>query len=226
MWRRRVWLRNDRTVDVYGPVGVIRSAQVYTSSGLTLGAGNEMTGFYIGKAANEGPNRVASLGAGQSKSILFYGGAQGGIVWTGRTTQTRVRVITAAATDLDTAGEYVDIEIEYVSDRHNPTFTWSSQADQMASGPGEGMREARFPNYDLASIAAGATLQVDFAIAGMAAGDLIDSFSFGSAFSGLSIRSIEAVAGNCRVVFENQTGAPIDSAATTVIIEWSKSLGA
>lgn len=224
VWRRRIWLRNGMTQDFYGPTGAIRTARVYTSSGLTLGAGNKLSGFYIGKVANEGVNRTGSLAAGQTKSIPFYGGTLGGISWTGRSTQTRLRVTTASGTDIDAASEYLDVEIEYAIDRFNPDFAWSSQNDEMNSGPGGNLREAYFATQDLANIAAGATLQVDLAIPAMAVGDIVEGVSFGYALAGLSIRSMEAIAGACRVVFENQTGAAIDKPATAVRVLWRKPL--
>jgi len=225
IWRRRIWLRNGMTQDFYGPTGAIRSARVYTSSGLTLGAGNKLTGFYIGKVANEGANRTASLAAGQTRNIQFFGGTLGGITWTGRSTQSRIRVITASGTEIDAASEYLDIEIEYAVDRFAPDFAWSNQVDEMNSGPGGNLREALFATQDLANIAAGATLQVDLAIPAMAAGDIVEGMSFGYALSGLSIRSMEAIAGACRVVFENQTGAAIDKPVTAVRVLWRKPLG-
>jgi hypothetical protein len=64
---------------------------------------------------------------------------------------------------------------------------------------------------------------VDFTIPAMASGDLIEAVSLTLDRSGVVLRDVQALAGLCRMVFENRTGATANLAAATLRILWRKS---
>ena len=237
-WKRRFDLRNGMYLDnILGPTGIITDARIYLSPGLVgrFGTGLELTGMFIGRVGNNGQNALNSTNvfagppvAGSVVGLALFGGTDGGASWTLRDQQIKLLVSTAAGTGLDADTEFVELTFKIAppmraSEGSSKTYeAWTEAEWRAQDDKGANLREAQFTAYDLPSIAAGATLQVDFAIAAIAAGDYINSVSIGSGLTGLSIRSAEAIAGNCRVIFENQTGAPIDKGATNIIIQWSK----
>lgn len=234
-WRRRVYLKNGMSLDnLFGPAGLLISADVYCSPGLAgkIGSGLSLTGLYVGRQGNNGPNSVAAtsglgygpLSAGDEVAITVIGGNVGGAHWADRDMPLKLAVTTASGTDLDAANEFIEVICRVapaVPFADGTIQTWT-ESNWLRRWEARQTYEAQFTSYDLANVVAGGTLQVDFAIADMAAGDFIESVRFANGLTGLSIRSQEAVAGNARIVFENLTGSPIDKAATNVIIEWSK----
>lgn len=229
-WKRRVNLKNGMYADyLRGPAGALMiEMRVYCSPGLAgkLGAGQSVPGFFAGQGTDNGPNRASSLVAGSE--IVFSGGlgTVGGQSWIQRASSPKLLITTASGSDLDAAGEFIEVTVMLsprVAYSGNPTTTGTwTESDWRGQGGDADVREARFPAYDLPSVAAAATLQVDLAIPAMAAGDFIESVSLSGGLAGLSIRSTETVAGACRIVFENQTAVAIDRAPTNLIVEWSK----
>lgn len=222
--KRRISLRNGMSANHYFPKGVVKALRVYASTGLTFGSGNKLTGLYVARVSGStSADRTPNLLAGQTVRLpALHGGTLGGSLWQYRNENLRLWVLTGSGTDLDAAGEYLDIEALIVPNRLNPGSTWVSQDHEFDTfGAGE-TREARFATYDLASIAAGSAAQVDFTITGMTETDHILSVEFATTLAGISIRSQEAIANKCRVIFENQTGAPVDLAATDVRILWRR----
>ena len=219
---RRIWLRNGLYRNIVFPPGILRQVQVYASADAAPGTG--LTDLYIGRTGDNGSSYVGQLVAGRTIAIPMLSDASA--VFARRGEQVKLLAITASGSSLDAAGAFVDVHCEIVPDLLAPGFTWSSDDDARNAGPGGGAREARFTGYDLPGLAAaGATTQAVFAIPGMAAGDLIEAVSFNIDRGGITLRDAQAIAGSCRITFENLTGAAIDLGAATVRILWRKSPG-
>ncbi len=216
---RRIYLRNGEYQTFGLPPGIVRQMRVYTSAGLSPGV--DLTDLYIGRTSDNGGPITAQLIAGKTVTIGMLG--DGAALFVKRAEQVKLLVATASGTSLDAGSQFLDIQCEIVSDLLAAPSSWTSEDDERALGAGEGLREARFTGYDLPAIAANATQQADFTIPQMAAGDLIESVSLGIDRAGISLRDVQAMAGKCRVVFENRTASAIDLPATTLRIAWRKS---
>lgn len=231
--KRRVLLKNGMynyiNLPSFGPVKRLR---VYTSPGVT--PGTDLNGCYLYKVGGNALDLIYGLPVLQAGKVVEYpmlGGAYGGNYWRDRAMQNGLVVGTAAGTGLDAADEFVEFEIEVATlnnaDIESLTPYTISEALWRGMGDGAEEHQALFLAYDLANIAAQVggvpgTLQVDFAIADMAAGDFISAVSFTGGLAGVSIQSVEARAGLARVVFANTTAGAIDRAATDVRIAWAK----
>jgi len=217
---RRVWLRNGQYQSIGLPPGILRQARVHASSGVV--PGTNLTDLYIGRTNDNGSSHIARLVAGQT--VTLSGVGDSGAILTRRSEQVKLLVITASGTALDTGSEFIDVHCEIVPDLLAPAFAWTSEEDARELGPGGGIREALFAAYDLPSIGAGATLQRDLAISPMATGDLVESVSLGIDRTGIVLRDVQALPGQCRILLENRTGAAIDLPPADVRILWRKPL--
>lgn len=229
--KRRVNLKNG--MYNYIPLaakGPLKRLRVYCSPGLAgkIGAGGPLNNFYVSKVGGAGAlDLIYSFGTAQAGKLVEYACRGGNSpFWTERALENNLIISTTSGTDLEATNEFVEVELEIASfkgvDELGSTGITVSEANWRGLGDDAEDYEAAFLAYDLAAIAAGAILQIDFPIPDMAAGDLVTSVSFVSGLAGLSIRSAEAIAGQCRVVFENQTGAAIDTAATDVRVRFVK----
>ena len=168
--KRRIYLRNGLYQSLGLPPGILRQARVYASQGCA--PGTALTDFYIGRTNDNGSTCITQLVAGETVTLPFTG--DGSALFQRRSEQLKLLVITASGSALDASAEFVDIECEIVPNLLAPAFAWSAEEDVRAIGPGEGLREALFTGYDLASLPAGGTQQVDFAVPTMAAGDFVE----------------------------------------------------
>ncbi len=216
--KRRILLRSGLNENLLLPPGILRQMRVYTSQGVT--PGTNLTGFYVGRASDNGNGYVAQLVPGQTVTLT---NTDGGAVLDRRSEQLKLLVVTATGTALDAGAEFLDVDCEIVPNQLAPAFAWSSEDDARMIGPGGELREALFTGYNLPSIAAAATLQVDFAVPPMTLGDFVSSVSLGTDRAGISLRDVQCLSGTCRIVFENRTAAAIDLAAANLRILWSKS---
>jgi hypothetical protein len=216
--KRRIMLRGGLSENLLLPPGILRQIRIYSSQGIV--PGTSLTGFYVGRSSDNGTNYVSQLVAGQTVTLK---NADGGAVFDRRSEQLKLLIATATGTALDAGAEFLDVDCQIVPNLLAPAFAWSNEDDARMIGPGGELREALFAGYDLSPIAAGATLQVDFAIPQMALGDFIASVSLGTDRAGLSVRDAQCLPGICRTVFENRTAAAIDLAAANLRILWSKS---
>jgi hypothetical protein len=216
--KRRIMLRGGLNENLLLPPGILRQMRVYTSQGIV--PGTNLTGFWVGRAGDNGNNDVSQLVAGQTVSVANI---DGGAVFDRRSEQLKLLISTATGAALDAGAEFLDVECEIVPNLLAAAFAWSNEDDARMAGPGGELREALFANYDPASIAAGAALQADFSVPSMALGDFVSSVSFGTDRTGISLRDVQCLPGTCRIVFENRTAAAIDLAGSNLRILWSKS---
>ena len=215
---RRIWLKNGEYQNFGLPPGILRQMRIHASAGLS--PGTDLTDFYVGRTGDNGASYVGQLVAGKTITIGCLG--DGSALFARRAEQLKLLAITASGTGLDAGSQFLDVHCEIVPDLLAPPFAWGNEEDARSLGPAAGLREARFNGTDLPSIAAGASQQADFAIPQMALGDLIESVSLSIDRAGLALRDVQALAGKCRVVFENRTGSAIDLPATTLRIAWRK----
>lgn len=220
-WRRRIYLKDGMFYQPRGPKGPIKRLRIYTSAGLTLGTGNQLSNVSLGRVSANGANIVSQLVAGEDVVIKMVGGSQGGVEWTNRAEQSKLTIVTDAAAGLNAADHYIDIEAEFAVDRLTPGFAWSSETDQRMSHPAGNTREA-LVNYDAASVAAAATANFDLTVTNMLATDLVLSVDPATGWGGLTVESIDAQAGKVRVAVKNNTASPIDLAAQNFVIRWAK----
>jgi hypothetical protein len=223
-WRRRIYLKNGQFQNFRGPRGALVRMRVYASPALTFGAGKKLSAFYIGREGTNGADYAGSLVAGTDTTLTFLGGVAAGPFWTRRAEQLRILLSTESGTSLNAADQYLDIECEFAIDRLAPDSAWLLDADERNAGPGGALREALFPAYDIPAIAAGATVTIDFAIPAMSSGDLVHTVDYAGNLGGVTIRQVETITGAARVVFENQTGAALDTVPSDIRVAWSKSL--
>lgn len=223
LYRRRFSLRDSNYLTVLGPVGILVRAKVYVSPGVTIGTGQQLTSFSIGRQGDNGGNlatgAMGGIRAGIDAPIQVKGGVVAGIQWLQRSLPLQFNCSTSAVGGLDNASEFVEIEA-WIAEPEGMDQT-VSEANWRAMNADREVLEARFASYDLPAIAAGATLTVDFTVPDMVAGDMIAGVSLKSGLSGLTITSAEGLAGKARVTFANQSAAAIDKAATDIVIAFS-----
>jgi hypothetical protein len=225
VWKRRIYLENGRTRDIYGPSGALKMMRVYASSGLTFGASGNVSFLGVGRPGGLGANSADELQPGKTVTLDFIGGTNAGIVWQDRGEPLRLRVTTAPGSDLTAAAQFIDVECIIAPDRLAPSIDWTDDDDARAAGPEGDLREAVFDNVDVPNIPSGATRTIDLPIPAITANDIVvcDPVLL-SGLGGLSIRAAYAINGNCRIIFENQTGTAIDKAPTKIRVLWRKPL--
>lgn len=211
-WRKRFVLRDGEYRYVYGPAGLLARARGYVTPGVTVGAGNQLHAFYLGRKDANGANYADALQPGKDITIRTYAGDVGGAQWLFRNQPFQVLCATAANAGLNAANEFVELEC-WFAEQSELDVTLSEDAVRSA-GVEQDPLEAVFPAYDLPAIAAGATISVTLPIPDMLASDFIDSVRFLGGFAGLELRSAEPQAGGARLVIANPTGTTIDRSAT------------
>lgn len=229
VYKRRFNLRDGQFRNSMGPAGLMVRARCYVSPGVTVGTGNQLTALAIGREGTLGGNIangiMGGIRPGNDVQLRVTAGAVAGVQWIDRLKPLLITCATATGAGLDTANEFVELEIWMAE----PEFADRpvSEADWRNEGNEREVLEARFGGYDLPPIGAGARLSVDLPIPEMLAGDFIESVRLASGLSGLAIHSAEALGGLARIVIRNDTAATIDKAPTDIGVEYSRStLGA
>lgn len=225
-WKRRFVLRDNELLFAYGPPGILVRATAYSSPGLTVGTGGQLTGLWLGRSSSNGvnvavPGGWGQLAPGSNQQLRIYGGTVAGPTWTLRNNPVQLLCATAANAGLDAANQFVEFE-GWFATRIDAAHYAISEADWRAAGGDRDTHEALFRAYDLPAIAAGASLTVDLAIAAMQPGDFVEAIRMTGGLGGLTIASIEARATSLRLVFANPGIVPIDRAATDLAISFAK----
>jgi len=224
VWRRRIWLRNGLNQNLRGPNGAIVRARIYASSGLTFGTGGQLPALWIGRDTHNGINYADQLVAGSDVDLRFLGGDAGGEQWFRRAEQVKLLIATESGTSLDNTDQYLDIEFEIAPDLLSSQMDWSNEQDQRNSGQGGRLREAVFYNFNVPSVAAGASWSFNLAVPNIASDDFVHAVEMLGNIGQMRIVSTDAYGGLVNVTFHNPTGAAIDLGSTTLRVLWSKSL--
>ena len=225
-WRRRFTLRDGEFVYAYGPAGLLVRARAYASPGVTLGAGQQLTGLYVGRLSDNGTNIADGPGKqlepGEDVTIHCYGGTLGGPQWTWRHEPLALLCTTAAAAGLDAANEFLEFEGWFA--QQADTATALPEEAFRNGGSGRDPLEAVFAAYDLPAVAAGATVTLDLAIPDMSAGDFIDAVRISGGFAPLELRGAEARDGTARLTLANPTATALDRAPADLAIAFFRPL--
>lgn len=223
-WRRRFTLRDGEYHYAYGPAGLLVRARAYVSPGVTVGAGQQLTGLWVGRASSNGSNvadgPTRQLDPGKDVAIPCYAGLVGGAQWTYRNEPLALLCTTAANAGLNAANGFVEFE-GWLAEQSDLDVALS-EASYRSAGIERDPHEALFTGYDLPAIAAGASVTIDLAIPAMAASDFVEAVRFTGGFGGLELRGIEARAGSVRLTIVNPTGAAIDRAPCDVGVAFFK----
>ncbi len=217
-------LRDGETLNVFGPTGMLVRARLYTSPGLTVGQGQQLTGFYLGRQGDNGFNVANGIGGqlipGKDTGVRLFGGTVGGTQWNLRLAPLKIMVVTAAGAGLNAANEFVEFE-GWIAEHKETDFT-VSEADWRSIGIEREPYEALFAGYDLPEVADGSAITVDLAIPDMAATDFVESVRMTGGMGGLVVRSATAMAGAVRLVIDNLTAAAIDRTPADIGIAFFK----
>ena len=215
-WRKRFVLRDGEYRYAYGPAGLLARARVYATPGVTVGAGQQLTGLWLGRVGDNGPNIADGpskrIEPGKDVNVTTYAGAVAGTQWNLRNQPLGLLCVTAPNAGLNAANEFVEFE-GWFAEQAEIDVVLSEDAVRSA-GVEQDPLEAVFPAYDLPSIAAGTNASVVLPIPDMLATDYVESVRFVGGFAGLELRSIEPQAGSLRLVIANPTAAAIDRAPT------------
>lgn len=229
LYRRRFNLRDGQFRNSLGPAGILVRARVYVSPGVTVGTGQQLTAFALGRGTVMGSNiangTLGGIRPGNDVQLRVVAGTVAGIQWVDRLKPILLSCATASGAGLDTANEFVEVELWMAE----PEFADRpvSEADWRNEGNEREMLEARFAGYDLPAIQPGETLTIELPIPEMLAGDFIESVRLASGLSGLVIRSAEALNAKARIALGNDTAAAINKEPTDLGVEYSRStLGA
>ncbi|WP_114521338.1 hypothetical protein [Altererythrobacter sp. ZODW24] len=228
-YRRRFNLRDGQYLSTLGPSGLLVKCRVYVSPEITVGPGQQLQAFTLGRQGDNGGNvahgSMGGIQPGVDSQLEIIGGTVGGVQWTERDKPLQIVVATPAGGGLENAAAFVEIEA-WMAEPDGADWTESELSWRSNRDDGNAI-EARFGGYDLPAIAAGGSTTAEFTIPDMAATDHIRSLTLSSGLSGLSIRSAEAKAGLASVVFENPTSGTIDKAPADIVIAFDhSSLGA
>jgi hypothetical protein len=225
-WKRRFQLRDGQMIFVLGPPGILVRARVYTSEGVTVGNGQQLHSFYVGRNGDNGENIAqgsnGQLVPGQDIAISMYGGTVGGALWNLRANALQILVGTAEGAGLNAANEFVEFE-GWIAEQKDINFAVTEAAWRSTGGDRDPM-EALFPSYDLPAIAAGGELVIELAIPDMSDRDFIEAVRITGGFGGLTLVSSEALSGKARLVFGNPGTSAIDRTAADLGIEFSRPL--
>jgi hypothetical protein len=215
-WRKRFVLRDGEYRYAYGPAGLLARARVYATSGVTVGAGQQLTGLYLGRAGDngvnvaDGPNK--RIEPGKDVNVTTYAGAVAGTQWNLRNQPIGLLCVTAPNAGLNAANEFVEFE-GWFAEQSELEVVLSEDAVR-SGGVEQDPLEAVFPAYDLPAIAADGSAVVVLPIPDMRATDYVESVRFVGGFQGLELRAAEPQAGSLRLVIANPTANPIDRAPT------------
>ena len=223
-WKRRFTLRDNQAIYAFGPPGIMVRASVYASEGLTVGAGQQLTGLWIGRAGDNGYNLANGVNgqivAGQCSPLAIYGGGVAGLHWAQRNASIQLLCATSAGGGLDPLGKFVEFEASFAP-LVNSGHALGEAEWRKASGDRD-QREAHFPACDLPAIAAGSSATVDLPVPPMAAGDFIDAVSVTGGLGPLLFSRAEALNGLVRLVLANPGDATVDLPAAALAVSYSK----
>lgn len=223
-WKRRFVLRDGESLSVFGPTGLLVRGRAYTSPGVTVGAGQQLRGFYIGRQGDNGFNVAqgssGQLVPGQDVFIKVQGGTVLGSQWNLRANPLKLLCVTAANAGLDATNSFVEFE-GWIAEQRDTAFTMT-EADWRGIDAERDPHEALFQAHDLPAIGAGEDLAVDLSIPDMAASDFIESVRMSGGFGELQLLSATAMAGQARLLLTNPTANPVDRAAADLAVAFFK----
>ncbi len=225
-WKKRFVLRDGEYRYAFGPAGLLTRARAYVTPGVTIGAGQQLSGLWIGRQSDnglnyaDGPNR--KLEPGKDVNIPCYAGTVAGVQWTYRNEPLSLLCVTPPGAGLNTANEFVEFE-GWFAEQPDLDVTLGEDAVRIA-GDGRDPYEALFPAYDLPAIAAGARVAVTLPISDMNAADFIESVRFVGGFAGLELRGAEALAGAVQLTIVNPGAVAIDRAPSDLGISFFRQI--
>lgn len=221
-WSRRFLLRDNEYLYAYGPPGILVRASFFTTSGLSVGPGGQLTGVWLGREGDNGTNvatgPLGPLLPGSELSIPLFGGAVGGALWSLRNQRLQLLCVTAANAGLDAACRFVEFE-GWLTTRAEQDFA-ASEADWLAASTANDSLEAAFPAANIPPVAAGATLAFDLPIPAMQATSFIEAVRVAGGLNGLALESVEPRAGLARLNLANRTGLAIDCPPTQIAVRF------
>jgi hypothetical protein len=221
-WSRRFLLKDNEYLYAYGPPGILVRASFFTASGLTIGAGGQLTGLWLGREGDNGTNvATAPLGPllpGSELSIPLFGGTVGGSLWSLRNQRLQLLCVTAANAGLDAACRFVEFE-GWLTTRAEQDYP-ANEADWLAASTANDAFEAAFPAASVPPIAAGAAAAFDLPIPAMQSCSFIEAGRVSGGLGGLALDSVEARVGFARLNLSNRTGQAIDLAPTAIAIRF------
>lgn len=223
-WSRRFVLRDNEYLYAFGPPGILVRASFFTSAGLTVGPGNQLTGMWLGREGNNGPN-VATAPAGplipgSELTIPAFGGTVGGTQWSLRNSRLQLLCVTSANAGLNAACKFVEFE-GWVTTRREQDYP-VSEADWLAMSTSSDALEALFPAWDIPALAANASMTVDLAIPAMLPTDQIEAVRVTGGLGELTLDSVEARAGIARLTLSNRTASAIDRPAADIAVRFAR----
>ncbi|MBK6800162.1 MAG: hypothetical protein IPG83_01325 [Novosphingobium sp.] len=222
-WKRRFALRDNQSVYAFGPPGIMVRANIYAAEGLSAGVGQQLTGFWLGRAGDNGYNLANGVNgqivAGQNASLPIYGGAVAGVHWAQRNQQFQILCTTSATGGLDQAAKFVEFEAWFA-----PLVDASyamTEKDWRGAGADRDFREAHFPAFDLPAIPAGASATIELPIPAMMAGDFVDAVRVTGEMGALHLSAAEARNGFVRLTFGNAGAVALDPPAMQLAVSYS-----
>jgi len=226
-WKRRFVLRDNQAVYAFGPPGIMVRGNVYASNALTVGAGQQLNGLWIGRSGDNGFNLAAGVNGqivpGQDQSVSVYGGTVGGVHWAQRNSAIQLLCTTSSGAGLNAAAQFVDFEAWFA-----PLVEAGyaqSESEWRKAGTERDFREAHFPAFDIPLVAANSSVTVDFAIPAMAAGDFLDAVRVNGGLGALVMTSAEARNGFARLILSNPGQTAFDLAPADIAISYSSPQG-
>lgn len=226
-WKRRFMLRDNQSVYAFGPPGILVRGNVYVASGLTIGAGQQLTGLWMGRSGDNGSNLVTGvygeLAAGQDRPISVYGGTVGGVHWAQRNSSLQLLCTTSAGAGLNAEGKFVDFE-GWFAPLVEAGYALA-EAEWRKEGTARDLREAHFPAYDLPVLAAGSSVTFDLAIPAMTHADFIDSVRITGGLGTLVLTGAEARNGFVRLTVNNPGQSAYDLPAADIAVGFSSPRG-
>ena len=223
-WRKRFVLRDGEYRYAFGPAGLLARARVYATPGVSVGAGSQLTGLWLGRVGNNGSNLAdgvtREIEPGRDVNVATYAGDVGGALWTLRNQPLSLLCTTAANAGLNAANEFVEFE-GWFAEQSDLDVTLSEDAYRIA-GVEQDPLEAWLPGYDLPAIAAGASLTVTVPVPDMLPTDFVDSVRFVGGFGGLELRGAEPVAGAIKLILANPGSSSIDRTPTDLGIAFHR----
>ncbi|MFM5918586.1 MAG: hypothetical protein ACKOOL_13785 [Novosphingobium sp.] len=223
-WRKRFVLRDGEYRYAFGPAGLLARARVYATPGVSVGAGGQLTGLWLGRLGNNGSNladgATREIEAGRDVNVATFAGDVGGAQWTLRNQPLSLLCTTSATAGLNSANEFVEFE-GWFAEQPDLDVPLSEDAYRI-SGTEQDPFEAWLPGYDLPSIGAGASLPIQVPIPDMQPTDFVDSVRFLGGFGGLELRAVEPQAGGLRLVIANPGSTTIDRAPTDLGISFHR----
>ena len=223
-WTRRFQLRDNQRLFACGPRGILARASVFTSSGVTVGTDQQLTGLWLGREGNNGVNLVVPpfgpIAAGSDVVIPVTGGTVAGTVWNQRNDRLQLLCVTSPNAGLDTNGTFVEFEGWFATRREGGVPV--DDGDWLASGDAAQTLEARFPAWDIPAVPAGSSVTVDLPVPGITASDYIEAIRVTGGLDGLVLASIEVIAGFARLELFNPAAVAVDRAPCDIAVRYGR----